>query len=81
MTRTPVNSSALKSIGYDAEKRELEVEFAPDKAGNPVIWGYPNVTPETYEQIMQAKSVGSAFHILVRTSGIVGRRVVVEDDA
>jgi hypothetical protein len=81
MDRTSVTSSALKSIGYDADTQTLEVEFPADKLGRPVLWRYNDVAPETHAKIMEASSVGGAFHALIRKAGVAGRRVDTEDAA
>lgn len=75
MERVRVDSSALKAIGYDAATRELEVEFPPDKLGKMSVWRYENVAPETHTKIMEASSIGGAFHRLIRIAGVAGRRV------
>lgn len=54
MQRIPVNSSALASIGYDAAKQVLELEF--HKTG---IYHYFNVPTAVYEEMLAASSLGS----------------------
>lgn len=56
MQTTPVDSSHLKSIGYEPESQTLTVEF--HKGG---IYHYHNVPPQKYEQLMNADSHGKYF--------------------
>lgn len=56
MDRKAVESSLLKSVGYSAETKTLEVEFS--KGG---IYRYFNVPPEKHTAMMAAESVGSYF--------------------
>lgn len=56
MERTPVESSQLKSIGYDLEGGILEVEF---KGGG--VYRYSGVSPITHLELIQAGSVGKYF--------------------
>ncbi|WP_132058720.1 KTSC domain-containing protein [Halorussus amylolyticus] len=56
-TRTPVASSSIRSVGYDADERALEIEF---QSGG--IYRYADVSQETYEGLVSASSQGSYFH-------------------
>ncbi len=62
--RTPVRSSALRSVGYDLEQRVLEIEFT-----NGVVYQYSDVPPEVYRGLMAAESHGRYFHQHVRDAG------------
>lgn len=64
MNRTPVDSSSIESMGYSQSEQELEVEF---KDGD--IYLYQNVPQSTFDQLINARSVGSAFHQLIRNGG------------
>ncbi|MBK0380548.1 KTSC domain-containing protein [Mucilaginibacter segetis] len=57
MHRKTVESTALKSIGYDAEKHVLELEFR--ESGD--VWQYLNVKPAVYKKMMESESLGSFF--------------------
>ena len=59
--RTPVASSNIASIGYDAEKKILEIEF-----NHGAIYQYFNVPKEEYEKLMSAASHGSYYHYNIR---------------
>lgn len=56
MLRQPVESSNLKSVGFDAERQVLEVEFL-----NGAIYQYDGVPPSVHTQLMSASSHGSYF--------------------
>lgn len=57
MNRQPVDSSNLKSVGYDDDRHLLEIEFASG-----AIYDYNGVSNEIYDQLMRASSLGSFFH-------------------
>lgn len=54
MTREPVHSQMLRSIGYDAETQTLELEF---EAGT--VYRYAGVSEFTFRALMHAKSKGT----------------------
>ena len=56
MQRLPVQSRALKSVGYDTEGRLLELEFS---SGG--LYQYYDVPEFTYRALMHAKSKGRFF--------------------
>jgi len=62
--RTPVRSSALRSVGYDQEQRVLEIEFT-----NGTVYQYFDVSPDVYRGLMAAESHGRYFHQHVRDAG------------
>ncbi len=53
MDRKAVNSSMLKSIGYDENTQTLELEF---KSGE--VWQYMDVPSDEFEGLMNAPSHG-----------------------
>lgn len=61
LPRDPVNSSAIRSVGYDRINRHLEVELA-----NGRIYRYSKVPQRTYTSFMKAKSIGSYFVRYIR---------------
>lgn len=61
MNRTPVHSSNIRSVGYEAESRTLEVEF---QSGG--IYQYSGVPENVYQGLMQAASKGVYFHNRVK---------------
>ncbi len=56
MKRTDVDSSMLKSVGYDEKKQILEAKF--NHGG---IYEYYDVEKETFDDLMNADSVGRYF--------------------
>ena len=61
MRRIPVDSSALRSVGYDAASRVLELEFS---SGD--VYRYRNVPPNVYSELMAAESHGTYFALHIR---------------
>lgn len=57
MKMLPVESSNIARIGYDADRRELRVEF---KSG--VAHDYVAVPPEAHSKLMSADSHGKHFN-------------------
>jgi hypothetical protein len=72
MERQPVKSTNVKSVGYDAEEKVLEVEF---KSGG--IYQYAGVQPEMYAELLEADSVGRFISQVVR-AGRRGLRIEEE---
>lgn len=62
MKREKVRSSNVRSIGYDADARTLEVEFV-----NRSVYRYANVPAKVHRALMTAKSVGTEFGRLVKS--------------
>lgn len=56
MDRKRINSSRIRSAGYDAGTQMLEIEWSDGK-----IVGYRGVSPEVYRQFMNAPSPVSFF--------------------
>lgn len=69
MERQPVKSTNVKSVGYDAKKKVLEVEF---KSGG--VYQYAGVPPEMYADLLKAESIGR-FVSQVVGSGRKGLRI------
>ncbi len=61
MTRTSVESSNIKSIGYEAKTRTLEVEFNTGK-----VYQYFNVFSDEYDALMASDSKGKYFGQFIR---------------
>ncbi|MBQ3646536.1 MAG: KTSC domain-containing protein [Synergistaceae bacterium] len=61
LERIPVKSSDLKSVGYDSEKRLLEVEFL-----NKSIYQYSRVPQTVYNELMNANHKGEYFSRYIR---------------
>lgn len=59
MTRTPVQSSQIASIGHDPEKQILHVEFCPRKGETQgQVYEYQNVPSNLHAELMKAESKG-----------------------
>ena len=63
VTRTPVSSSNVKSVGHDPDTNTLEVEF---KDGS--VYHYHDVPKDEYEQLIAVKSVGGYIHANIKGS-------------
>ena len=69
MERKRVNSSKLRSVGYDERSQTLEVELA-----NGQVWQYSKVTPEVFRRFMAAPSPTSFYDDKI-AEDYTGRRV------
>lgn len=58
-----VDSSNIKSIGYNLAKKTLQVTFASKK-----VYNYSNVPAEIVSNLLFADSIGSYFNANVRES-------------
>jgi hypothetical protein len=56
MERKRVNSSRLRSVGYDEKNQLLEVELS-----NGQVWQYTKVSPEVHRRFMAAPNPTSYF--------------------
>ena len=63
MNRSPVNSSNITSIGYEAQTATLEVEFT---SGD--VYQYFNVPEHLYQQFLNATSHGQFLNDNIRYS-------------
>ena len=61
LTRTPVDSSSVASVGYSAETQALEVQF---RSGS--VYRYFNVPASIYSEFMASPSKGTFFNTSVR---------------
>lgn len=61
MERTPVISTNIKSLGYEASTKTLEVEFNSD-----AIYQYVGVPEAVFMDLMRASSHGSFLNRHVR---------------
>jgi KTSC domain len=73
MTRVEVESSNVKSVGYDSATETLEVEFHDKADGTPgAIWQYRPVPRNVYGAMMlTGASVGKIFHREVKINPLV----------
>ena len=68
MTRIPVISTVIASVGYDSTTLILEIVFHSGK-----VYHYFNIPLETYEGLMGAESQGSYFCDNIRRVGYFER--------
>lgn len=61
MKRSPVDSKAIKSVGYDEATRCMHVEFSDGGCHE-----YHGVSAETHKAFMDSPSKGKHFHSLIK---------------
>lgn len=61
MNRQPVNSSNLKSVGYDQNQEILEIEFQSWR-----VYQYLNVPAAVYSELINANSLGQYFNNFIK---------------
>lgn len=61
MERTPVSSSNIRAIGYDADNQTLEVEF-----NNGAVYQYYGVPQTDYDSMMAADSKGTYLNANIK---------------
>ena len=69
MERKRVNSSKVRSVGYDERSQTLEVELA-----NGQVFQYSKVFPEVYRRFMAAPNASAFFEDKI-AEDYTGRRV------
>ena len=69
MERKRVNSSKIRSVGYDEKTQTLEIEFS-----NGQVYQYVKVYPEVYRRFMAAPNP-TAFYEDKIAEDYTGRRV------
>ena len=61
MKRENVNSSVLKSVGYDKKNRTLETELL-----NNTLYEYYQVDYEEYKNLIEASSLGKYYNQVIK---------------
>ncbi|MGH8711920.1 MAG: KTSC domain-containing protein, partial [Burkholderiales bacterium] len=56
MERKSVNSSTIRSVGYELGSQTLEIEFTSGS-----IYQYSRVSPEIHRKLIAAPTIGSYF--------------------
>jgi len=64
MSREPVESSSIRSIGYDPMSKMMEVEF-----NKGAVYVYEDVPEDVYHTLMTSESIGRAFSELIKSAG------------
>lgn len=62
MQRQPVDSTLIKSVGYDPKAQILELEFVPGGR----VYDYFEVPKEVYRDLLAAPSLGHYFNESIR---------------
>jgi len=70
MDRKKVSSSNIRSVGYDAKTRTLEIEFTSGS-----IVQYERVPPDIHRSMMSASSIASFFRDRIEEEHYTTRRV------
>jgi hypothetical protein len=60
---TPVDSSNIRSVGYDSSNRELYVQFLDNST-----YIYSEVPPQLHEELLRAPSKGSYLNRAIKGS-------------
>lgn len=68
MIRTPVSSSNIRSVGYDARSSVLEIEFQDGH-----VYQYSSVRDGTFSALMRAWSKGTYFHDYIKNRYVCRR--------
>lgn len=61
MQRTPVASSTMVAVGYDADSQTLEIEFV-----NGHLYQYFDVPPALHDELLASDSAGGYFNAAIR---------------
>ncbi|PKL64909.1 MAG: KTSC domain-containing protein [Methanomicrobiales archaeon HGW-Methanomicrobiales-3] len=61
MERLPVTSRILRSVGYDEEKKIMEIEFTSG-----LVYQFLVVPPKTYADLMHSPEIGKYFSEKIR---------------
>jgi hypothetical protein len=61
MERQPVKSRILRSAGYDATSKNLEIEFQTG-----LVYQYSGVPPKVFAELMRSEAAGKFFSEKIR---------------
>jgi len=64
VTRTPVDSSSIRSLGHDETTGKLHVEFSSG-----AVYEYSGVDRAMFDTLLASKSIGKAFAQTIRAGG------------
>lgn len=70
MKRVALQSSSLRSLGYDPEQQILEVEFSSG-----ALYRYEAVPPEVVQALLEADSLGRHFNHVFKPQHYRYRRI------
>jgi KTSC domain len=71
MKRVPVESSSVKSVGYNEDKNILEIEFVKG-----TVYQYFDVPALLHSQLLKAESHGTFLDTRIKKGGFRYERVV-----
>ena len=72
MTRKRVTSGAIRSIGYDPTRQDMDIQFK-----NGEVYTYHPISQRKYENLMNAQSIGNHFHRNVKNAaGITVKKLM-----
>jgi hypothetical protein len=63
MQRTPVDSQAIRSVGYDAHARELEIEFRGGR-----VYSYRDVPSDVHQFLLRSPEKGRYVNTVIAKS-------------
>jgi hypothetical protein len=61
MRMTPIDSTAIARLGYNAAKRVLRLEYRSGRT-----YDYLDVPPEEYKRLLSAKSAGEFVNLEIK---------------
>ncbi|KOR10243.1 hypothetical protein ABW53_05905 [Stutzerimonas stutzeri] len=70
MKRVALQSSSLRSLGYDPEQQILELEFSSG-----ALYRYEAVPPEVVQALLEADSLGRHFNQIFKPQHYRYRRI------
>jgi hypothetical protein len=70
MQRVRLDSESLRSVGYDPETQQLEVEFVSDG-----VYRYEAVPPQVVLELLQSESQGAWFNQVFKPMGFAYSRL------
>jgi len=70
MKRVALQSSSLRSLGYDPEQQILELEFSSG-----ALYRYEAVPPEVVQALLEADSLGRHFNQVFKPQHYRYRRI------
>ncbi|MFG7341878.1 KTSC domain-containing protein [Stutzerimonas stutzeri] len=70
MKRVALQSSSLRSLGYDPEQQILEVQFSSG-----ALYRYEAVPPEVVQALLEADSLGRHFNQVFKPQHYRYRRI------
>ena len=70
----PVVSSNIATVGFDADKKRLCVQFQTGQC-----YEYTDVSSETFVKFITAQSTGKAFNELIKKGGFKFKQIELDE--